>query len=252
MPAFNLRIGSGLYALEMNGHQSGSKITLLPPGDFLFCWLNISSRDNRLENPIEITVATDNLMAEAMLTQLTQGPISEATAVWSIEEAISIFTSEYEHFTELAAAGYYLVRSGITVDDLKHNLEYKLRWIPDMCVIYAWMQYKDASNLNLFHDFLIEAVDNGLPVYTEGLRLLYEGLEMLASSRATRNRKVTRALSLVRQYVEKIDWSQETTTLIDYSLGNEEDGAMMLDGDYSRLKYHDKEKYSDTEKFAQL
>jgi len=67
-------------------------------------------------------------------------------------------------------------------------------------------------NIKAIRDRLIEAVNRGIPVYTEGLRLLYDGLTMLSFEFKQKDEAVEQAFARIKQYMAYADMSQETTT----------------------------------------
>jgi len=71
---------------------------------------------------------------------------------------------------------------------------------------------KDSGIMSGIREWLLQAVERGIPVYTEGLRLLYEGLNQVWYHNKKADSKVGEALKKISPYIEVYDCSQETTT----------------------------------------
>ena len=82
-----------------------------------------------------------------------------------------------------ATVGAYLLlqfRDFDRLHDWPRNLANWIDYLPDGCVIWATqLMHKSPDNKQEIREYLFKAVDRGLPVYTEGLRLLLDGLRAL-------------------------------------------------------------------------
>ncbi len=59
---------------------------------------------------------------------------------------------------------------------------------------------------------LLLAIDRGIPVYTEGLQLLVDGMRLLRHDRRRRDAELNDALAFIEPYARAADWSAATVT----------------------------------------
>jgi hypothetical protein len=120
-----------------------------------------------------------------------------------------------------AVGGYYLlrVRDVARLHDWAENLANWFPWMADGAIIRAWQLIDEvrrrheqvALELGPVRDRLLEAVARGLPLYTEGLRLLRDGL-MLIENTVANGPSVGHALEQVNAYTEASDPAASATT----------------------------------------
>src|SRR5207249_3145375 len=90
-----------------------------------------------------------------------------------------------------AGAAYILVRSAtgsrkrpIWVPWLK-NLRAWFSWLPDGAILDGWAHLNGIGrepDVNAARTAFVDAVDRGLPFYTAGVRMLFEGMTRVAAS----------------------------------------------------------------------
>ncbi len=115
-----------------------------------------------------------------------------------------------------AIAGYYLLRLQETerLHDWPRNFANWFPWLPDAHVILAWhlLDRADVPDIEQVRSHLLDAVVPAVPPrYTEGLRLLYDGLRMLAA-RDPDDTEISDALRSVERYARAADFSSVLTT----------------------------------------
>lgn len=118
-----------------------------------------------------------------------------------------------------AIGGYYLLRVGALnrLHDWPNNLANWFEWLPDGAVVHAWqlLREPDEAKNSQARRRLVQAAERGLPVYTEGVRLLIDGLELFAYDAVAhdeRDEAVEQALQNIRRYAAAMDWNQQLTT----------------------------------------
>ena len=122
-----------------------------------------------------------------------------------------------------AAGAYVLLRSGDGVPATdwhgwSENLAKWFPWLPDGAVIYGWQSLKDGSagGLQAAREALIDATDRGIPVYTEGVRLLLQGLTILSREAAFgEDHGVETALRRARAFGVAVDPTKPFSTFSD-------------------------------------
>jgi hypothetical protein len=194
----------------------------LPPSPALRCLIKRAEGPEDAVYPLDITVSTDNLKAESLLALLTNGSINQAKSLMKIEQAEQLLYDKGIDPAAAAIGGYYLLKMNALehLHDWANNLANRFPWMPDGAIIHAWQQLrKSDTKQNVIKEGVrerfLQAIDRGIPIYTEGLRLLYDGLKLLSYSSTEGDSldvAVKQALEKIKKYVQAVDWSQETTT----------------------------------------
>lgn len=211
--------GQQQYMLQIGGPQIPWRMVSLPAARRLEVTIRPSAS---LDEPeLTVTVATDNNLAEAMLGYLTLGALGHAEQLVN-EQAEALLFGKAADPAAAAVGGYYLLR----ITDLQRlhnwpqNLANWMRWMPDGAVIHAWQLIREQQEaqipseeaFSVSRGRLLEAVERGTPVYTEGLRLLVAGLKLLDFEAEGGDREVRDALDRVRPFAAAADLGQPTTT----------------------------------------
>ena len=201
--------------LQFGGPRVPWTMVSLPAADRLEITIRPASGEAR---GLAATVATDNNQVEALLGYLTVGALAHASLVERESERQLLDKSN--NAATAAVRGYYLLR----VSDLERLRNRptagQTEWMPDGDVINAWqllreLQEAPTQPLSAFQTArarLLDTVDHGIPVYTEGLRLLVSGLKLVDSETGGRDREVTDALGKIGPFSEAADLGQPTTT----------------------------------------
>jgi hypothetical protein len=211
------------YMLQLGGPQIPWRMVSLPAAQRLEVSIRPSGSED--EPGLAMTVATDNNLVEALLGYLTIGALSHASLVSKHAEAL--LSGKVTDPAAAAVGGYYLLR----MSDLERlhnwpqNLANWMQWMPDGAVIHAWQLIREQQEaqepsedaLGTVRDRLLEAVERGIPIYTEGLRLLVAGLKLLDFEADGRDQDVRDALRRVRPFAAAADLGQPTTTFTGWS-----------------------------------
>jgi hypothetical protein len=118
-----------------------------------------------------------------------------------------------------AAIGFYYLLRTRALDRLHqwpNNFANWIGWLPDAAVIHASQVLRSSPiDLDLARRRLAKAAQLAPPVYTEGLRLLFEALHVLRTHPGLTDRaqaEVGEALARVTSYAEACDWTEAITT----------------------------------------
>lgn len=212
------RTGRQQHMLQVGGPQIPWRMVALPAAERLE--VSIRPSGNEDEPRLAITVATDNNMAEALLGYLTIGALDHAELV--NKRAEDLLFSKMVDPVAAAVGGYYLLRKSdlARLHEWPQNLANWMQWMSDGSVIHAWQlirqqqEAQEPSEVALItsRERLFEAVERGIPIYTEGLRLLVAGLKLLDFEADGQDREVRDALDRVRPFAAAADLGQPTTT----------------------------------------
>lgn len=185
--------------------------------------VRVSRRPTVLNGGLTVKVVTLERHAETLSHYLAGGALGAAQAishqVLAQVAAEELLRNKLPNPYGAAVGGYYLLRSGDyeRLHDWPSNFANWVDWLPDAAVIRAWQllyEPRDSARWEA-RRWLLRATERGLPVLTEGLRLLIDGLELFAGVQAKgsqRDEEITRALTSVREYAAATDWNQRLTT----------------------------------------
>ncbi len=179
------------------------------------------SYDKTPFHPLKVKVTTNNYPAEAILDLINNGGIKEAKTLMNKQEAEQLLKEKRNDCSAAAIGGYYLLKTGELprLHDWANNLAEWFPYLPDGAIIHAWQmicgRYVDQT---FIRKRLLDAVKRGVPVYTEGLRLLYDGLYQLTAIRKN-DSELREALILIRELALNADWTTSVTSINNFEPG---------------------------------
>lgn len=221
--SYNFSINSGLQFLQVGGPKIPWRFIALPPNRELKCLIRPNTGPTSLAHPLEVVIASDNWEAETILTLLKNNTVDKAQNLYENSNlkgrnAENLLRSKMQDPCAAAIGAYYLLRleNFDRLHDWARNLANWVQWLPDGSIIWAWQLIKQGrldGNVDIeeVRQRLLEACERGMPVYTEGLRLLWDGIRMLNDSLPD-DEQIKEALNKVYNYVEAIDWNSPITT----------------------------------------
>ncbi len=211
-----------LRMLQVGGPTVPSRLVSLPPtlGEIQVL-IRPSRIPTALNGGLTVKAVSQDLKAETLLHYLASGSLEAAQMVSYevVADAEQMLRDKRINPMGAAIGGYYLLRVGALerLHDWPNNLANWITWLPDGAVIHAWQLLRQSVETE--HRYaryrLLQACERGIPVYTEGVRLLIDGLEMFAEDATAHNRpdeEVEQALQRLRRYATAMDWNQRLTT----------------------------------------
>ena len=219
---FSFHTDELISVLEISGDDIPNLYTSLPPGNQVNCLVKLAEINDGEVHPIDVTVSTDHLRAETLLTLLTAGAMREAKTLSNAKEAEDLLHDKMINPVRAAIGGYFLLKIGELnrLHDWANNLANWFDWLPDGWIIHATQllnnKKKTDEDLKTIRKRLLGAASS-IPVYSEGLRLLEKGLSQLWYHSKQEDNEIKKALKRVGYYLEASDCSQETTTFIGVS-----------------------------------
>jgi len=217
---YQLKTEAGhLQYLETTGEKFPPKYICLPPDHNIMIVIRPATGPEELVHPLEVMVSTNNWVAETLLAMMKRGQLKDARALISVADAEELLLYKRRDPPSAAIGGYYILKAGELdrLHDWANNLANWFPWLPDGAIIHAWQLIK--TNNHSLRDYmkikerLLEAYGRGVPVYTEGVRLLYEGLLQLSAFFYRADREIEKTLEQVRALISLVDWNQGITTL---------------------------------------
>ncbi len=217
---FNAYTQDEISFLEISGQDMPNLYVSLPPGNDYKCLVKLAEKEDEEIHPIDVQVSTDHFKAETLLALLTNGDIRNAKALSNAKEAEDLMYQKMRNPVTAAIGGYFLLKIGELdrLHDWANNLAQWFDWLPDGAIIHATQllnkKEKTPEDIALIRQRLLHAADEGIPVYSEGMRLLEKGLTQLWYHSNQTDDEVKNALLKTGKYLEAMDRSQETTTFI--------------------------------------
>jgi hypothetical protein len=202
---------------EIKERSGDSLFVLLPPVGRLSLRIKTMASLIEIENEFDISVDLPNVRANALLELLNRGEINRAKSLMqNFDIAENLLNNKMIDPTSAAVGAYYLLKTRELhrLHNWVSNLAVRFKWLADGPIIYAWqMLLEDPENCSSeIREQLLKSCDRGYPIFTEGLRLLYEGLVRCSFFFGKDDLKVAEALNETKKILESADLSKEITT----------------------------------------
>ena len=128
-----------LSILEITGQGMENLYICLPPGNYLNCLIKLAETGDAETHPIDVTVSTDNFMAETLLALLTNGAIREAQTLTNARDAERLLFEKMVNPVTAAIGGYFLLKIGELerLHGWANNLANWFPWLADGAIIHA-------------------------------------------------------------------------------------------------------------------
>lgn len=207
----------GQFWIHVRGPSYPSKFIALPPSDHMRILVTLNNEVGQDEDPLNVIVDGGNPQAEALLGFLRNRDFVSARAIGDsvTDAAEKLLLDKQEDQAGAAIGAYYLLTAGRLerLHDWTNNLANWFPWLPDGAVIHAWhILRQEQQNVEQARARLLEAANRGVPLYTRGLRLLLDGLNIFSRRADGTDAEVKSALERVGPYATAADWSTPTTS----------------------------------------
>jgi hypothetical protein len=207
----------GQHCIQVGSGSSQPRVTAILPGKV--CLVLRPARrgdyDDRAEPAVDVDVYPETPAAQVLLGYLSHGDLERAQLAGS--EVLARLGVDTARDPAVAISGAYYLLVFRKLVELEGLIERHLaecdRWLPDVAVIDAWrLLRQEPPSVEKARDRLIAAAATGVPVFTRGLRLLLDGLRMVALDKTWADGAVAHALERVRRFGQVADWSPPFST----------------------------------------
>jgi hypothetical protein len=211
-----LPTGLGLHALQVGGRDIAWRVVCLPPSDSCrITFVRVPPAED-FEEGLRVRAWGADPEVESVLRYLVAGQLDHAMALMDkLAGGADAPSPSYRSLEAAVVIGYVLLKSRGTAGlrEWASTVGAGDEWLPDLHVIHAWrlLRERTASQRRLARERLLAAADAGVPRYTEGLRLLFEGLRLVEASDPG-DTAVRSAVADVRPYAQACDWASPQTT----------------------------------------
>ena len=217
-PTFALSPGHHDPLFVQVGDGTTSTITAVPPAPAPTVTVVVSpSPANDDVSDVALTFSSGDPGVDALLAYIVNGRLDQARIVGpdAVAQAREMFQHKRQNPAGAAVAGYYLLRIGKvdSVGDWAANFAEWFPWLPDAQIIHAWqlLRRPDVPERDVARSRLLAASRELPPHYSEGLRLLFQGLEMFHAADPS-DAEVKAHLEHVRQFASASDFGSAMTT----------------------------------------
>jgi hypothetical protein len=179
----------------------GAELTVRLPHDLTGIRLRTQGSRKRETLTMTINLKTTEPAADAILGYLQRGDLYSAQAMtqWVVRAKEMLFDKMKNAYA--ASVGAYLLlrlRMFNHLHDWPKNLADRFTFLPDGCIIWAWfLIYQRPSEKREITRYLLMAVDRGVPIYSEGLRLLTDGLRLLSTDAQPALNKLAQQIGVI-------------------------------------------------------
>ena len=209
-------IGRGGFALIPVAGATGEIVTLPLPWHLRD--LSNAVFEIAVSNSDASTFGTASTIRDAqvspILGYLSAGRLGEASLL--VRQATALLCEKIEFPLPAALGAYVLLRTCTNIED-----DWR-RWIDRLChvfpnfsdgaILHGWSLLQCQRGIEDARDSFIEAYERGLPTYSEGIRMLQEGLSVFADE-SEGNERLRRAIEGADMLARRCNPSQAFTTI---------------------------------------
>lgn len=206
---FEVIVGEGLHVIKVGGLDAHQFVSL--PSERSVIGVRWSS--DGATPTIRVDARTADHDVEALRGFLARGEIEVARALAAGVLAERLLLAKVAAPRVAALGAYVLLRLGDMerLHDWPDNLTRWKSWLPDGPVIAAWQRLRSPNpDYDAACASLLEAETRGMPVYTEGVRLLKDGLDLFDTDE--RDWHVHEAARRVNAFAQALVWDKSETT----------------------------------------
>jgi hypothetical protein len=212
------------YGLRLVGPELEMSIRI--PANVRRVWARVDRRSRERSLVYSFRLESIQPACDTILNYLRRGDFSAATAMeeW-VERSEELLFGKFDDPYAAAVGGYLLLKLE-RFDVLRtwaKNLADNFSELPDGCVIWAsQLAQQEPARLAEIRAYYAMALERGIPVYTEGLRLLIDGLRLLGP-----NGEALR--SDLRAMLGEVLWKSPVSAGVSSSSGRSSSGSISFD-----------------------
>jgi hypothetical protein len=179
-----------------------------------------SSPDEHDQDGLTVKVRSPNPQVNALVGYLARGDYDASRRASNplVENVRKLLQGETDPMAAVVV-GYFLLRAGdpAQLGPWTETLAENYGWLPDGAVIRAWHLWRSSTpDLNQVAEWLTTAAERGVPAFTQGLRLLHDGLRLLMQEESlSQNDQIRNAFNKISHSAQTADWRHVTTALFE-------------------------------------
>jgi hypothetical protein len=204
---FWIQVVSGLH----------SQFVAVPPTENMRIYVLDHHSAGELDAPFRVIVGSGDPAMQALIGFLSSGDFYSARSVGDRWFAVAekMLQDKLQDAVAAAVAGYFLLAVGeySRLHDWTRNLADWIGWLPDGPIIRAFHVLSEKEpDLTEVRVRLLQAVERGIPIYTQGLRMLFDGLNMMNIRAGGKDPELRQALQKIRVYAATARWNSPVTS----------------------------------------
>jgi hypothetical protein len=174
---------------DLNIRQQDGTLTLIRiPGNVERLWVRADEVYQKDSLVFSVRAISSQPISDTILNYLRLGYLNAAACMTEWAEKSEQMLASKMADPYAATVGAYLLFKLKDYDRMHNWVRNLAEWfpfLPDPCILWAWQLIKqNPQDREQIRSYLAKAVDRGIPIYSEGLRLLLAGLELLGSDGA--------------------------------------------------------------------
>lgn len=178
-----------------------------------------TSRERGFHDELTVSIAVPDRRVGAVIGYLGSGMLPTAEKL--LKTATSMLYDKIVNPIAAAAGAYVMVfaeqsRERDEWHDWVENLMNWFPWLPDGAIMHAWLKLtygnKD-SDLLKARNSLLEGYRRGIPFYSKGVKMLMDGLTLIANDANHTDAEIEGALKVVRRVAMNTNMRQPFTTV---------------------------------------
>lgn len=194
-----------------------SRFVAVPPTQVMRIYIVDHDPESDWDSPFRVVVGSGDPSLQALLGFLSSGDFESARSVganWA-DLAERMLKEKLVDAISATVAGYFLLLAGehSRLHDWTRNLADWIDWLPDGAVIRAFHLLSQTNpDLNEVRERLLQAAKRGVPLYTQGLRMLFDGLNLMNTYKRGSDPELQHALEAIRPYAAAARWASPVTS----------------------------------------
>jgi len=204
-----LSVGDALHLVEVRSGAARQYLAL--PAEQSIVSIRSFAAGSAFYTSTDVRTADDDV--EALRGYIQNGELAVARTLAPEVMAERFLRSKVAAPRIAALGAYFLLRVGDLerLHNWPDNLTRWKTWLPDGPVIAAWQRLQaDQPDYDEAYELLLEAARRGPPVYTEGVRLLKNGLDLFAND-DEEEWAVADAVAEIDRYGKAMNWGKSET-----------------------------------------
>ena len=195
--------------LRISGAGLDARLLTLP-GDCVAVGVSLERGEGTRRDSapqLRVVVQTRSPQAESLLGLLTAGQFAGATDL-----AKDLLHDKVDNPWAAAIGAYVLMRGGqlVRLRSWIERLDNDYPWLPDGTLLHAWTLLRLETAVDRSCSLFLAAHERGTPIYSQGLRLLLDGLK-LACQRRPDDGALNAALVRVQEVASCAIWRSPLT-----------------------------------------
>lgn len=182
---FEVELNKAGYLLQIGGDTLPWRFVALPGGGTVRILMTPNTSDDPRADPLRVAISRFNPTEEMLLTYLLHDRIQDAETLASAPRlAEQLLYGKYDNPVSACIGAYFMLRTSKLRRriDWARNLYRDFEWLPDGAIIYANELFHDEKpNVLEIDRILDDAVGRGVPIFREGIRLLNNACQIMAS-----------------------------------------------------------------------